>query len=638
MKVPARSHPPVRFGVFEIDDDARELRKSGLRLHLQEQPFRILQRLLERPGQIVTHEELKEVLSPSAEYGDFDQMIRVAVWKLRNALSDNAQSPQYIETIPQRGYRFIGQIVARPNGEGEIHKESKGTRWGTGVLAVVAASFLLLTLIAFISYRVPTKSRREPVVESSKILVADFRSNMNDPVLTDALRQALVIDLRQSPFLNIIPAAKLKEILKEMGRKPDEPLNDETTREACIRCNGTVWVEGSLVNLGSRYELGVRAVNCATGEVVAQQQTELATKAEVLTALSKQGAGLRRDLGESLASIQKYSVPFFRGTTSSLEALQAFGLGQRKLNDGLDLEAVAHFKRAIELDPNFASAYARLGTAYRNLEQSGLAEEYTRKAFDLRSSVSPWERSSLERVFYDRVTGDYQKEIAACDAFKSSYPNDIGSYIMLGNIHSDLGEYERCVAEARVALKLYRIAITYMNLADCQIRNGNPEEAQKILKESSGAGIRAPLLDVLSYHTAFLRGDTAEMRRLIESNPNEPLLRLEEWRTETYYGRIRSGREFLRRAVSKAREDQLLETASLYVVRSAIREADFGNVREAHRLATQSLTVGKSKEVMIAAAIAYGKAGDSNRATVLADELTKNIRTIPCSIGLLCPR
>src|SRR5208337_3414957 len=348
-------HPQtvIAFGPFEADLRTKELRKQGVRLRLPGQSFQILRILLERPGEPASREELRKALWPSETFVDFEYGVNAAVHRLREALGDSADSPQLIETLPRLGYRFIGTITKPPTATNAAGKENISGRERTGITwkVIIPAGIAVVALAAFGHFYL---HRTPKLTDKDTIVLADFTNKTGDAVFDDTLKQGLSVQLEQSPFLALLSEQRVNETLKLMGRPPGDRLTLEVTREVCQRTGSTTMLTGSIAGLGSQYVIGLKAVNCNTGDVLAEAQEQATGKEAVLKALSNAAVSLRAKLGESLSSVQKYATPLEEATTPSLEALKAYSLGWKTVTGKGHTAALPFLKRAVELDPNFA--------------------------------------------------------------------------------------------------------------------------------------------------------------------------------------------------------------------------------------------------------------------------------------------
>jgi DNA-binding winged helix-turn-helix (wHTH) protein len=370
---------PIRFGAFEVDPRSGELRKSGSRIRLQDQPLKVLLALLEQPGEVVTREELKSRIWPADSFGDFDHAVNVAVGKLRAALADSADRPRYVETLPRRGYRFIFPVAAlskAPSGElqaeslAEIKSKEKTVRLSVPAkfVATIVALVLLFLVWKHFSHKPNALTAKDSVV------LADFTNTTGDPVFDDTLKQALTVALNQSPFLNVLGENKVAATLKLMARPEDSLVTPEVAREVCQRAGSKAYISGSIAGLGSQYVLGLKAIICQSGDMLAQEQTTAASKEKVLESLGRAAGKLRGEVGESLGSLQKFDAPLEEATTESLEALKAYSTGLKVYAQKGDTEAIPFLERAVELDPKFALALGWLGVVYQNRGESALLD------------------------------------------------------------------------------------------------------------------------------------------------------------------------------------------------------------------------------------------------------------------------
>src|SRR5436853_754764 len=407
MALEAQASAILRFGVFEVDVRAGEVHKQGARIKLQERPFHVLTVLLQRPGEVVTREELRSQNWPADTFVDFDNSLNTAINKLREALGDSADNPRFIETLPRRGYRFIAPVTG-------VDGTTGGTAPGVGALprnrkiAVTVAVVVLATGIAGGLLWRARQPRR--LTEKDTIVLGDFANSTGDAVFDGTLREGLSVQLRQSPFLSLVSGEGIQQTLQMMGQPANVRLTPQIAREVCQRTNSTAALDGSIALIGTRYDLIVKAVNCVNGDLLASTEAQANDKSHVLDALNTTASEMRRKLGESLNTVQKYNTPLEQATTPSLEALQAFSLGVKATFAGDDdVAAVAAFQNAIQLDPNFAAAYDAMGSE-NEVIGTALAVQNIRKAFELRPRVSEREKLNIEGEYYNVVLGDIMKE------------------------------------------------------------------------------------------------------------------------------------------------------------------------------------------------------------------------------------
>jgi serine/threonine protein kinase/tetratricopeptide (TPR) repeat protein len=490
---------------------------------------------------------------------------------------------------------------------------------------LVPAALILVAAAIGGTFYFRSRQATTRLTDKDTIVLSDFDNKTGDSVFDDTLKQGLSVQLGQSPFLAVVSEGRVNETLKLMGRSAGGRLTPEVTREVCERTGSKAMLTGSIAGLGSQYVIGLKAVNCNTGDVLAEAQEQAAGKEAVLKALDAAAVSLRGKLGESLSSVQKYATPVEQATTASLEALQAYSLAIKKLSTEGDAASVPSLTRATQLDANFALAYARLGNVYANLNQTTRGMEPIRRAYELRGRVSERERLFIEASYYSRVTGEMEKAAQVCELWKQTYPRDVTPYILLGNFYQILGRYEKGLQESREALHLQPNSVgSYANLANTNLILNRVEEAQQILSQAQARGLSSPAMQVFLYRLAFLRGDLAEMARRVAAaagQPAEDHLLAQQADTEAYHGRLAKARELTRRTVDAALRDGRPEAAATFRAAAALREAAFGNREPARREATAALAMAPGQMVRTLAALALARAGDSAKASGIADDL-----------------
>jgi eukaryotic-like serine/threonine-protein kinase len=465
------------------------------------------------------------------------------------------------------------------------------------------------------------------LTEKDTIVLADFENKTGDPVFDDALKQALGVQLGQSPFLNILSDRKVEDTLHLMGRPSNERITRDVARELCIRTGSKAFLAGSISKLGGQYVLGVDAVGCSNGDTLAKEQEEAATKEDVLKVLGKAASSLRGKLGESLATIQKFDVPV-EATTASLEALKAFSMGITTFRAKGNAEAIPFYKRALEIDPNFAVAYASLGLVYGNLGQASLAAENIKKAYALRDHVSEREKYRISALYYQNVTGEMEQAIQVYELWAKSYPQDSVPPGNLGVIYGNLGQYEKSLAATVEGQRLGADAIGYSNVVGTYLELNRLDDAQKAIVDAQQHHMESDILHLAIYQLAFLKGDSAEMERQVAWAAGKPgtedVLLSAQSDTEAYYGHLTRARDFSRRAVDAAVRSDSKESAAIWQVNSALREAEFGNAAAAKQDVAAALAVSPGRDVKMFAALTLAQVGEIARAKALADELEKN--------------
>jgi eukaryotic-like serine/threonine-protein kinase len=465
-----------------------------------------------------------------------------------------------------------------------------------------------------------------PLTDKDSVLLADFVNKTGDSVFDDALKQALTIELNQSPFLNIVSDRKVEETLKLMGQPAAQHITPELAQEVCIRTGSKATVLGSISNLGGQYVIGLSAIGCGSGDTLAGEQREAAGKRDVLKTLGKTAKELRRKLGESLATVEKFDVPI-EVTTPSLEALKAFSEGSRTARRTGDAEGIPFFRRAIELDPNFAMAYAALGTSYFNLNQGDFAAENATKAYELRDRVSELERYRISTTYYHTVTGELQKAIEEYQLWSKSYPRDGIPHLNLGVIYQQLGQYDKAVVETKEALRRTPRATVYGNLAFDYIALDRLDEAENLLREAHAKGFDGIDIRGNLYLLAFRRGDTKGMEQQLAwvagRAGDEDAMLSGQADTHAYHGRLVQARDYSRRAVESAVLGGSKETAALWRVTAGLREAEFGNTAAARGNADAALSLQSGDDVKLLAALTLARAGDTAKAKRLVEQLER---------------
>lgn len=616
-----RSSPAIiRFGPFEVDVRARELRKNGARIKLQEQPFHVLTVLLQHSGEVVTRDELRQRIWADDTFVDFDNSLNTSVNKLREALGDSADSPRFIETLPRRGYRFVAPVQGGATTAGV---SIATTRMWKIALAVVA--LLLVAAVAGSAWL--WRSRQKPrLTDQDKIVLADFANTTGEPIFDDTLKQGLRVQLEQSPYLSILSDERVSEELQMMGRHRDERLTKDLARDLCQRVGSKAILASSISSLGTHYVIGLNALNCYTGDELASEQVEADSREHVLKALGESVTRMRKKLGESLSSIQRFEAPIEQVTTASLEALHAYSLGMKSKSEGRT-EGIPFFKRATELDPNFASAYARLGISYTNLWQFTQASENFRKAFELRDRVSERERFFFSSAYDGSVIGDGEKAAQTRESWAQSYPRDSVPHTGLADYYMKTGQWEKALGEAQLALRLDpNYGSNYFNLASTYLALGHLDAANEIGLQGMTHKMDSPGMHLILYWIAFLRRDTRGMEREIDWNADADfnLLLYAQCDTEAYHGRLANARDLSRHAAESARRVYGKETATSWQVSAALWEAEFGNRRQARAAAEAALKPAVNWKIEAVAALGLARAGDTMRAERLAAELNES--------------
>ena len=499
-------------------------------------------------------------------------------------------------------------------------------------IMVPAAVILVAVVIAGAFYfRTRQTKLTTALTEKDTIVLADFANNTGDQVFDDTLKTALSVSLNQSPFLNVLSENKVAATLKLMTRPRDTKLTPDVARELCERAGSKAYIAGSIASLGSQYVLGLKAVNCQSGDPLAEEQVTAASKEKVLDALGEAASKLRGELGESLATVQKFDVPLAEATTSSLEALKAYSLGLKAANEKGPAAALPYVQRAIELDPNFAMGYAVVGGDYFNLGELGRASDYYTKAFQLREHASEPEKLAIAARYYSHVTGELDKAAQTYQEEIESYPRDSRAYSNLGNVYTAQGQYEKAAEAAKQALRLAPERVgPYASLANHTLALQRLDETRQAIHDGQGQKLDNFVLHNALYALAFLGADSAaiaEEQQWFAGKPDYENFGLSlASDTEAYGGHLGKARELTKRAVESAIRADSKENGAIWQAIAAQREAAFGYPAEARQSAAEALKlVPTSPGVEVEAGLALAMAGDTARAESLAQDLGKRL-------------
>jgi eukaryotic-like serine/threonine-protein kinase len=492
---------------------------------------------------------------------------------------------------------------------------------------LIPAAVVLVALLIAVGLYYRSRSSKQ-LTEKDTIVLADFTNTTGDPVFDDTMKQALSVSLRQSPYLNVLSDDKVVATLRMMTQPPNTRLSPDVARELCQRANSKAYIGGSIANIGSQYVIGLKAVNCLSGDVLAQEQATGAGKEKVLDALGEAATKLRAQLGESLASVQKFDAPLQQETTSSLEALKAYSLGQKAETEKGSTAALPFFRRAIELDPSFASAIVGVGTMYGNLGQTDRANDYLTKAFNLRDRASEWEKLHITAQYYLVVTGELDKAAETFREWEESYPRDDRAPVNFGNIYVIEGRYEPAVEQTQKALRLNPDdVIAYDNLAEDLLAVNRFDDARKTYDEAMARKLDDDTLHLVRYGLAFLESDSKVMSEQAAWFSDRPEVENEmlalEAETEGYAGHLNEARELTRRAVGSALRADNKAGASIWELEGAFREEIFGE-SDARERAIAGINIGPdSPEAQEFGALVLGGSGDTKRAESLMQDLQK---------------
>jgi serine/threonine protein kinase/tetratricopeptide (TPR) repeat protein len=494
-----------------------------------------------------------------------------------------------------------------------------------------AAAAVVLLILSLLAVRIHSRQQSRKLTEQDTLVLADFANPTGDAVFNETLKQGLAVELEQSPFLNILSDEKVAQQLRYMGRPADERLTGEVAQEVCQRAGSKATLLGSISAVGSDYAIGLKAVNCESGDVLGEELVEAKRREDVLTKLHEAGTEMREKLGESLASIQKYDTPVEQATTPSLEALQAYSRAMGNRSSKGDPAALPSLKRAVELDPNFAMAYVALGTVYFNLGEEALAVAATQKAYALRDRVTERERFYIDSGYYGIALGDLEKEVSIYEQWKETYPRDQTPYQHLALYDGYLGRYEKALEGYREAVLLEpNDAVNYVNLAGTYINLNRFDDAKAALDTTQSRRLEHELVPWISYLVAFLRNDSGGMEKLVPASSGEGIedfMLLSQSDTQAFHGRLRNARDFSRKAVEVALRDGAKDRAAAWQAHTALREAELGNSVQARQQAAAALALTSAKDVQDIAALALARAGDATKAAAIAKDLNRRFPT-----------
>jgi DNA-binding winged helix-turn-helix (wHTH) protein/lipopolysaccharide biosynthesis regulator YciM len=645
-----------QFGEFQINALSRVLRREDRVLALNRRSFDVLLYLVQNSGRILTHDELLKNVWPDA-FVDENNLAQ-SISGLRRALGEKPGDKSYIITLPGRGYQFVAPVTfvaaeslstitdaataARdaPNQlliqrdtirtrviveEKEqlrlpVFRRSRAMIW-TGVL------LLAIVALAAIGYIVHRRSGRR-LTEKDTVVLADFANRTGDPVFDDTLKTGLRVALNQSPFLNVLSDSRVATTLRMMSDPAGTRLTPEVVREVCQRAGSKAYIAGSIASLGTQYVVAVEAVNCQSGDTLAQEQATAPAKEQVLDALSEAASKVRAQLGESLATVKKYDFPLDQATTPSLEALKAYSLADKAMLGNDPAAALRYSQHAIELDPNFAMAYAQIGGTYYTLNEMDRASEYYAKAFQLRERASEGEKLIISAAYYGYASGQLDKAAQTFEEESEMHPRGTFAYNGLAVLYEQLGQYQKSVEASHALLQLDPDdTFAYTNLANAELALQHFDQARQIIQRARRRKLDDYLMRANLYALAFLEADShgmVEQQQWFSSQPsyeNYGLALASD--TEAYTGHVRKARQLTERAVASAMRADNQEGAAVYQANFALQQAAYGNAREAQQAATEALRLAPSSPgVAVESALTFAIAGPTARAESLVQDLS----------------
>ncbi|MDT8070619.1 MAG: winged helix-turn-helix domain-containing protein [Terriglobia bacterium] len=620
------------FDVFRVDAERETLLRAGEPVALPPKAFQVLLVLVRNSQEVVTKDDLMKEVWPDTFVEEAN--LSRNIFLLRKALGESPQDHRYVLTVPGRGYRLAERVRLVPDHEASIvaatHskiqlevKESQ-RRWWLGVVAGLLLLGAGATAVWVFGHHKPRLTDRDTIV------LSEFANSTGDPVFDETLRRGLAVQLAQSPYLTLISDERMQRTLALMGQPMNAPVSRDAARVLCERTASAAVLEGSINNLGRAYVLGLRATSCSTGDVLAEEQAQAARKEDVLGVLGEMASSFRQRLGESLSSVSKYNTPLPDATTPSLDALRAYSLGWKSTFGATGpAEGIPFFKRAIELDPNFATAYAMIGRTYGELGEANLSAEYTTKAFQLKERTSEPERYFIMMNYEMQVTGNLEKARQAGELWVNAYPRDAHPRGLLSFIYQSLGRTDKAIEAGRAAVELDPDTVPgYANLAWAYVLAEQPQRAEEIVSHASSRGLEFPDLYILLYDIAFLKNDEKGMQRAVAMADGKP--GAEHWMAArqacvlAYKGRLKEARALTRRAVLLAQKETQADRGALYLAALATREALFGDNEEAKDAARSAMRLSKTRDVLYGAAFAYAWVGADAQAAPIVDDLQKH--------------
>jgi eukaryotic-like serine/threonine-protein kinase len=641
------------FGPFTVDPVERVALRGDQLLVLTPKVFDTLLCLVRNRGRVLTKDEILQEVWPDTFVEEVNLAVNIST--LRKVLGEGPQEGRYIATVPGRGYRFVAEVSASVTEQRQLDSfganpadlspdtsiaQLDKTESNAGAISpipisagdrrniyigIAAASIAAILIVGGLSFKFRRPRLSSGLTAQDSILLADFENTTGDPVLDDTLKEGAAVSLGQSPFLDLVTNDRVRETLRFMGRSPEERVQLPLAREICQRAGAKALVSGGVSRLGTAYVVALEATNCVEGTAIAREQLEAKNKEAILPAFSQAAARLRGKLGESLNSIQQFDVPIEQATTPSLEALKAYSIGVEQRVRGAEKEAIPFFDHAIELDPNFAMAYARRGATFNNLGETNRANEDFKKAYSLRSNLSEREKFYLTIRFHDAISGDIGKSIETYEVWGRLYPRDLQPFDGLAARYQIVGQYEKAAAAAREALKLRPDSyVPYANLATSYEALNRFDEARQICTEATAAKRDSSYTHRVLFELAFLARDYPAMQHevgLARGTDREHEMLVDEAFALAATGKLRQARELFERSWANYERDGLQDHAAYSIAQEALIEADFGNTPEARTRAAEALRLGRGIDARETTAEVLSLIGEEAKARTIVQEL-----------------
>ncbi len=612
-----------RFGPFQLDPAEGGLSRNGNRVKLQDLPFRLLVLLVEQPGEIISREEVRRRLWPENTFVEFDNSLGVAVRKAREALEDDADHPLFIETVPRRGYRFISpvQIDEQPTSTEPAVPEVLRPQSAMAPWLLGAALGLLVALA--VGAALIYWPRRAPLSTRDSAVLGEFVNSTQDSAFDRSIKRAVTIQLSQSPYFTLIADAPLKEAVRDLGRSPEEPLTPALARNVCRHKSAKAIISGGIAPQEKGYVVKVQAETCTDGRLLAQSQSGVVSKDQVLPAIERATIALRQNLGESLNSIRQFDVPLAPATTDSLEALRAYDVGLELRAKGKTNEAIVFFQTAATLDPNFAMSFANLGNIYSNLGDGLRGRPLLKRAFELRANATEPERLYISGRYYDVVTGEIEKGIETYTLWTQIYPNEWLAYLDLANDENQLGDYEQALAAAQEAARLNPAQSTaWSNVAVALMGLNRFDEADAACRKAVANGISDEWLRVYRYKIAFAQGSATGADDAESASDSEYLL-FTRGMAAAYLGKLKAGFALFDKAIALYRQENSTDNVSSMLMARAIIETEVGDESSARRSLEAALRASASEDALANGALVLAQMGDEKRAGELLARLNE---------------
>lgn len=638
-----------RFGNFEVAPETGELYRRGQRVRIQELPFRVLVSLLEQQGRIVSRDILAKQLWPDNTFVEFDQGLSTAVTKLRQAIGDLADNPRFIETVPRRGYRFIAPVtveglmleslqppastvavvVSEPQPESppptpppELPKRRLPGLWKWSA----AASFLVLLGLCVFLFRAPFRARAG-LRANDRVVLADFDNATGKGVFDDTLNSALRVKLDESPFFSLVPQKTVQTALEQLGRAANGHLSPKDAQLICHAVHAQAIVHGSVSPAEGGLRLRLEAQSCGAEGTLAEEAALSPAMDLLLTSLGNAADNLRRGLGEPESSVQRFGTPMVQATTASFSALKAFASGEEKRMRGQDHETIGDYKLATDLDPEFALAYARLGTIYLNENEAELSRAAYQKAFDLRLHTTERERLYLTAHYYNSAIGDMERTVEVYKLWRQLYPQDLIAPNNLADIYETLGKPDQALLMAREALRINPDnAFPYAGLLQANQRLGRYQDARQVWGQATARKLNDSVISRMAmFRVGVAQGDDALIKQQTDwavGNPREgEILMLVGW-VKAASGHLREAQTIFHRVEEIALGNGLKEFAADTGEDLAQFESDFGETAQARAEVEHSLKLAPEElNVNAFAAMVLANAGDWKQAEALSHKV-----------------